>query len=115
MRNRVITVPKDKISEKLLDYAEANPEQLIEFEITEEDFCFLYRKNIINLINKHGAVNIDDYEDEHIIDKALLQKVIIELERIKVRLEMSEILILEQVIKLFKEAVYRNTGVYFFF
>ena len=41
MRQRVITVPKDKEAEQALDYNEAKPTQLIELILKDEEFIFL--------------------------------------------------------------------------
>ncbi len=115
MSNRVITVPKDKAAEKLLNYDAATPEQLIELNITKENFIFLYKKQIISLINHIGKINIDDYEDDCISDKEKISIIISELNAIKVTVSESNSLLLEKIIKLFEEAISRNTGVYFFF
>ena len=113
MRQRVITVPKDKIAEKALDFEEATKEQLIELSITEEEFLFLYQNGIIELINQEGETNIDDFEDDSVTGKENLSKVIKAL-NLRVDLNVYDELI-QNVSNLFNEAIDRDTGVYFYF
>lgn len=113
MRQRVITVPKDKIAEKALDFDEATKEQLIELSITEEEFLFLYYNGIIELINQEGETNIDDFEDDSVTGKENLSKVIKAL-NLRVDLNVYDELI-QNISNLFNEAIDRDTGVYFYF
>tara|TARA_Y100000768_G_C23811926_1_gene602240 strand:- start:372 stop:713 length:342 start_codon:yes stop_codon:yes gene_type:complete len=113
MRQRVITVPKDKIAEKALDFDEATKEQLIELSITEEEFLFMYQNGIIELINKEGGTNIDDFEDDSVTGKESLGRVIKAL-NLRGNLNAHDELI-QNVSNLFNEAINRGTGVYFYF
>jgi hypothetical protein len=113
MKQRVITVPKDKDAEKALDYDEAIKEQLIELNIDDKDFEILYREGFFNLINQTADVNIDDYEQEAIINR---RKIIGLLELLELKKgSFSNTRLIEEILNLFREAISNNTGVYFFF
>ena len=115
MRKRVITVPKDKIAEEALDYDKADKEQLIELTIREEDFLFLYQSGIIELINREGDTNVDDFEDDSVRGKENLNKVINALS-LKGNLgNNTQHQLIQNLSRLFAEASDRNTGVYFYF
>ncbi len=113
MRQRVITVPKDKASEKALDFDEATKDQLIELPIKEEDFLFMYQNGIIELINQEGGANIDDFEDDSIAGKENLNRVIQAL-NLKQGLVNSKRQLIQDILNLFEEALARGTGIYFY-
>ncbi|NJK83587.1 MAG: hypothetical protein HC912_06965 [Saprospiraceae bacterium] len=113
MRQRIITVPKDKIAEKALDYNESVGSQLIELSVTEEDFQFMFQCGIIELVNREGEANIDDFEDDVITGKERLNRVITALRSIADSSVNNELII--NVIRLFDEAKNRDTGIYFYF
>lgn len=116
MRQRTITVPKDKTAEKALDFDEAKKEQLIEISIEEEEFLFMYQNGIIELINTDGDANIDDFEDDFVRGKENLSKVIKALKlKENVKNNTQHQLIIQKVLSLFQEAFDRGTGVYFYF
>ena len=115
MRQRVITVPKDKIAEKALDFDEATTEQLIELSIKEEDFLFMYQSGIIELINQEGGANIDDFEDDAVTGKENISKVIKALELKSNLRDHARHQLIQNVSSLFNEAFNRDTGVYFYF
>ncbi len=115
MRQRIIVVPKDKIAEEALDFNGAKEEQLIEFPIGEEDFLFMYHNGIIDLININGDALVDDYEDDWVIGKDNLSKVI---KALNLRIALGGNIkhqLMNNVLSLFEEAFNRDTGVYFFF
>lgn len=115
MRHRIITVPKDKVVENALDFDEATPEQLIELQIKEEEFLFLYKNGIIEMINQEGNTNIDDFEDDSVTGKENLGKVIKAL-NLKDKLSNNpQYHLIQTLSNLFIEAQDRNTGVYFYF
>lgn len=115
MRQRIITVPKDKKAEEALDYDEAEKEQLIELSIEEEDCQFLYESGIIELINKIGDANIDDFEDDFVRGKENLSKIMIAINLIEFSETDSQHKLVQKILNLFKEAIDRDTGVYFYF
>lgn len=73
-RRRIISVPKDKIAQRSLEFDEATEAQLIEISITEEEFLFMYKNGIIELINHAGNSSIDDYEHADVTEKKTLVK-----------------------------------------
>ncbi len=116
MRERIITVPINSIAEESLNLNEASTDQLIELKIGEDEFHFLFQNEIIKLINKEGLTNIDDFEDDVVVGKRNIHKVIKVLELKKMNFsDVNHIELLENIINLFKEAFNRNTGIYFYF
>lgn len=115
MRHRVVIVPKDKAAEKALEFDKATKEELIELKIEEDEFLFMYQNGIIELINTEGNVNIDDFEDDYVKGKENIGKVIKALS-LKVDLKVEPYSRLNQsLLSQFKEALERETGVYFYF
>lgn len=112
MRNRIISVPKDKKAEEDLGYNQALESQLIELKLSDEEFLFLYHNDIIELINTEGRSNIDDYEDDCVRGNNNLERVISALKDIEKK-ECSNLI--NRILNLFIEALNRNTGVYFYF
>ena len=115
MRNRIITVPKDKKAEHSLDYDEARENQLIEWLLLDNEFDHLWEAGIFDLINDTADSNIDDFEAESITETEGIKKVV---EALKMRIEISNTEIrplLFKVIRLFEEALSRNTSIHFFF
>jgi hypothetical protein len=115
MRTRVITVPKDKKAEEALDFDIATEEQLIELALSEEEFYFLDRSGVIDLINSEGNTIVDDFEADSVTGTENLSKVIEALSSKEFAGNSSQLQVVQSVLTLFKEAFHRNTGVYFFF
>lgn len=115
MKQRIITVPKDKTAEQALDYNEATPEQLIELVLTDEEFNTLYENGLFTFINEAGASNIDDYESDNVKGEDNIKMVIDVLKLKKSVFDNNSAKIVDQVIDLFSEALSRDTGVYFYF
>lgn len=115
MRQRIITVPKDKNAEEALDYDEAEKEQLIELSIEEADFQFLYENGFIELINKVGDTNIDSFEDDAVRGKEHLSEIVAAINRKEFSGIDSQYKLIQDIVSLFKEAIDRDTGVYFYF
>lgn len=113
--NEVISVPKDKKAERMLDHDKVLPSQLIELEVSDEDFSYLYNSGYWDLVNKIANSNIDDFEDESITDAHVLAELIKALETRSFsydrRLEKWN----DNVCALFREAYSRKTSIHFFF
>lgn len=105
--SKLIIVPKNKEAEIALDYDTATSEQLIELNLTTEEFDRLWDDGIFSLINKISNCNIDDYEDEHITDLNLISKTLSELK--------ARRLGLENIIKMFETAIFYKTSIHFYF
>jgi len=115
MKQRVITVPKDKYAEKSLDYDEANENQLIDFHLTDTDFKLLWDNGLFTLINDAGNSNIDDYEDDSVKGVINIENVINALKVKQVSIAGELVSSVEKIRNLFEEALERGTGVYFYF
>lgn len=110
---KLILVPKDKDAENALDFDQAADEQLITLVLDNNEFYDLYQEGIFELINSSANVNIDDFESEEIMGEDKLSKVISVLTQKSVPENLKSKT--EEIIKLFKEALNRKTGVYFYF
>ncbi|MFD1605366.1 hypothetical protein ACFSJW_02105 [Flavobacterium artemisiae] len=115
MRQKIITVPKDKKAEAALDYDEATKDELIELVLNVEEFKILSESGIFDLINDAGFSNIDDYESDQVRGKESITKVIKKLNSNKSSFEKELLKKVEEIINLFEEALIRETGVYFYF
>ena len=62
--NKVISVPKNKDAEVRLNYNEALHFELIEINLTIEEFNYLWDKGVFHFINNICNSIIDDNEDE---------------------------------------------------
>ncbi|MBT2620292.1 hypothetical protein [Chryseobacterium sp. ISL-6] len=105
--SKTIIVPKNKEAENALDYDTASKEQLVELNLSEQEFEKLWNEGVFFLINKVSKCNIDDYEDEHITDLSLISNTLIELNKI---LDGSE-----KIIKMFEFALIYKTSIHFYF
>lgn len=115
MRERLIIVPIDKEAEENLDFDTATKDQLIELCLSENDFILLYNNRIIDLINKAGNTNIDDFEDDVVKGEKNLRNVILALNNILKSTDSDLFVLIKEILKVFEEAFARNTGVYFYF
>lgn len=115
MKQRVITVPKNKKAAYDLDYDKAMPNQLIELYLSESDFYVLQESDAINKINMTTGSLIDDYESDSICDPDDIANVIYILEEIVKGSNSEQKKLLLELLSLFKEAFQRKTGVFFFF
>lgn len=111
MKSRYIAVPKDKDAEVALDYARALPEQLFEIYMTPAEYEELDNNGVFDAINICGDAMIRDYEDDAITDLHKIQEVLNSdvFDRPVSTNKLSELKVL------FKEALQRQTGVYFYF
>jgi len=110
-RRRTITVAKDMDAEHALDYNEATSDQLIELNLTENEFLEFYKKGVFDAINEIAESLIDDFEYDGITDIQKLKQVL-ESDVFDIPVETDKL----QAIKiLFEEAYSRGTGVHFFF
>jgi hypothetical protein len=102
-----IIVPKNREAEITLDNDTASSEQLIEWNLTDDEFYRLWNSGIFILINEISNSLIDDYEDEHIKDLNLISDSLIEIKKIPG--------IPLQIIKMFEEALMYKTSIHFYF
>lgn len=105
--SKIIIVPKNKEAEIALDYDKANPDQLVELNLENDEFEKLWNTNIFALINKVANSNIDDFEDEHITDLNLIRLSLNELKKISNSAE--------EINKMFELALLYETSIHFYF
>lgn len=105
--SKIIIVPKNKEAEIALDYDTATPEQVVELNLTDDEFEKLWSEGIFSLINKLSNCNIDDYEDEHITDLDLITNSFHELKKVPNNPE--------EIIKMFEFAIMYKTSIHFYF
>src|SRR5688572_10218595 len=60
---RWIVVPRSTEATVRLDEDAATPEDLVEWELTEQEFRALWRTGVFAKLNEGASAEIDDYED----------------------------------------------------
>lgn len=104
---KIITVPKNKQAEYDLDYNIAKNEQLVELEITDDEFNQLWENGVFFMINDIASCNIDEFEDDCIQDTVAIEKILHELKESDLDLKSIE--------KMFELALKYNTSIHFYF
>lgn len=112
---KVIAVPKDLSAQDRLDVNQCRAGDLIEVELDDLMYAKLNGIKLFDTINELTRSNIDNFEDEHIIDKSLLKKVIASGLFNKTHHDLALHLTIGQIENLFIEAEKRGTGVFFYF
>ncbi len=102
-----IIVPKDKKAINDLDYDIANNDQLIIWELEEEEYVKLTSLRIFDIINQSCNSLIDDYEDENISFE--------KLEILRDELAKKENNLIDKLVSLIEEAIKRETSIHFYF
>ncbi len=115
MVQRVIVVPKDRLAQELLERDEATDQQLLELYLSDEEFYFLYKQGIFELINQIAGSLIDDFEDDSVLEKEKILKIIESLNAQKAMFTNEWTVIIQKIVGLFEESLKRSTGVYFYF
>lgn len=115
MKQRLIIVPKNSVSEQLLLHNKAIKNQLFELYLNEKEFNTLYKKGFFKLINQIALTNIDDYEDDCLQGEEKIRNVLEVIKSEKDFFDPNFNNIVEQIIIIFGEALNRGTGVYFYF
>ena len=113
MKKRYIVVPKTVEVANRLDKNLVSPNELIEITLSDEDFNDLEKSGFFYYLNNLVSVNIDDYEDELIEGEDNIKKVINSISTFNGNSRQKSLL--EEIKRLFKEALLRNTAVYFYF
>lgn len=110
-RTRTITVPKDKEAENALDYDEARPDQLIEINLSNNEFNEFDKYEIFDSLNEIADTFIGDFESDSITGSEKLRQ-ILDSDIFNRQVENDKLKALKS---LFEEAYTRGTGVYFYF
>lgn len=105
--SKTIIVPKNEKAEIALNYDTANSDEIIEINLTNEEFKRLWDKNIFHLINRISNCNIDEFEDEHIVDLDFIYNSWNELRKNN---DSSE-----EINKMFELALLYKTSIHFYF
>lgn len=101
-----------KEAQHRLDYDECLNGDLIEYNLTENEFSELLDMDFFQDINNSLGVIIGDYESEEIVGDKL--QVLESFMEIYIK-NNKDILVINDIYKLFKVAYEKKTGVYFFF
>ncbi|MGK4002234.1 hypothetical protein WMF31_06395 [Sorangium sp. So ce1036] len=114
-KRRVVVVPKDKGSQGALDTDSADSCDLLEYCLSDAEFGVLREQGLLDAINESGQCNVDDYEDDAIVERRLLENVMDRLNEFH-DVTGGEAAGLLRVLKFFVlEAIERDTGVFFYF
>jgi hypothetical protein len=105
--SKTISVPIDQQAAYDLDYNIAKKEQLVEMELTDSEFNTLWNEGIFSMIDKIASCTIDEFEDEHITDLAVINEILNELKKSKADLR--------DLIKMFELAIAYKTSIHFYF
>ncbi|MEA1851438.1 hypothetical protein U9K52_21200 [Chryseobacterium sp. MHB01] len=105
--SKKIIVPKSKEAEIALDYDAVSPDQIVELNITNDEFKKLWDDGVFILINKIANSNIDDFEDEHITN---LESIHNSLNELKKNANGSD-----EIIEMFELALSYETSIHFYF
>lgn len=109
---KCITVPKTIDAQKRLDYDECFDVDLVEFNMTNEEYASLDKTEVFTILNEALSINIDEYEDESIFDPVMIHKAKMLFEGM---LYSKHSLLLAMLLSQIKKAEESKTGVYFFF
>jgi hypothetical protein len=111
---RYITVPKTLAAMRRLDYDKADPSELKELILSDEEFFRLFQTGVFEEINLKLGSWIADYESAAIIGTVQLAKL---REMLKARLSIGDDTL--PMMKAFHElacfAQERRTGIFFYF
>ncbi|GGH21478.1 hypothetical protein GCM10007423_02630 [Dyadobacter endophyticus] len=112
---KVITVPLTHSAVRRLDYDVAEPGDLIEMKLEDETFHELAKCGLFDKINALSNKIIDEFEDEMIVEQSQLQAILEShvFEPGNYPASLSDVL--ARIEAMFKEALTRSTGVYFYF
>ena len=116
MSKKCITVPKTKEAEQRLDLDKATSDELLEYYFeTDQDFYNLYQSKFFDEINQLCDSMIDDFESDELLDLDSKKKCLTYLEFKQKSVDTINYKIIDEIIKLVKESINRDTGLYFFF
>jgi hypothetical protein len=115
MRKRSIVVPKDEAAAKEVNYGEFCSDHLLEMDLSESDFLYLEQFGVIDQINAIAGTVIGDFEEDWVLDRENLIRILQELQYYNNNSFNSEHRrLLERLMKMFEEGLERGTGIYFF-
>lgn len=112
---KVITVPLTRSAASRLDYAVAEPGDLMEVKLGDETFRELAKSGFFDKINALSNKIIDEFEDEMIVERSQLLAVFQSDTFASAGYSEELFTVVRQIECMFREALDRSTGVYFYF
>lgn len=109
---KTICVPISAEAESRLDIGEERFDDLAEITLSKADFDLLFSSGWVSAVNTSLHVNIDDFEDEHILDPSSIQKLTAISEQFATKLNKK---IFRKISNLAHEALGYGTGIHFYF
>ena len=110
---KVISVPLSVDAMNRLDFNEVQPGDVEEIELDRSHYVFAFESGLFDALNDRLGIMIDDYEDESIKDIQKLKLGLEIIENTKINIEYAPFF--EELERLFKLALEKQTGVFFFF
>jgi len=104
---KIIVVPKNSEAAHALDYNQAQPDQLVEWILSAEEFDQLWNDGVFALLNTIANTLIDDFEYECISDLEVLAEIVKELKKSTKQTQ--------HIIELVELALAYKTSIHFFF
>ncbi|AUX25657.1 hypothetical protein SOCEGT47_062060 [Sorangium cellulosum] len=111
----MIVVPKNKGAQGALDTDSAESSDLLEYSLSDTEFDVLREQGLLDAINDSGQCNVDDYEDDAIVRRQLLENVVDRLQEFDGVVAQEATGLLRVLRFLFIEAIERDTGIFFYF
>ncbi|MDE5493457.1 hypothetical protein [Elizabethkingia meningoseptica] len=113
MRKRQIIVPLTEEAIARLESDSSNEIDQIIYNINENDFLILFHSNLFNIITQnYSDIIIDDFEEENINDKTILENIII---LIREKEGIIPKILVDRLVFLFEQTILCKTGIYFYF
>lgn len=112
---KIITVPLTRSAAFRLDYDVAEPGDLIEIKLGDETFRELVKFGFFDKINVLSNKIIDEFEDEMIVEQSQLLAILQSNTFDPASYSAELFTVIGQIEYMFREALARSTGVYFYF
>lgn len=109
---KTISVPLNALAMQRLDMDEAQPGDLAELILTNDQYADLSKSGVIEKINQTLGTLIDEYEDESIQGQKNLET---SLEFFTDAFNSSHLEVFNDIVKLNKIAIEKETGLFFYF
>jgi len=109
---KTISVPLNALAMQRLDMDEAQPGDLAELILTNDQYADLSNSGVIEKINQTLGTLIDEYEDESIKGRKNLATT---LAFFSDAFNSSHLEVFNDIVKLNKIAIEKETGIFFYF
>jgi t-SNARE complex subunit (syntaxin) len=111
---KTVLVANDQAAMTAIDYDTERPDQIIKLELTADELDYLFTSGLVDEINEVCEAMIDDFEDDMITSHPKLRAGLTTLESYQNRNTRYSAFV-GNLINLFKEALARDTAIYFYF